>query len=339
MSPPWKVLAGVLPLVAVLPPVLAAGTLGTALADPSTRYLAQVVGAAGVLCVATLTPRLLFLGEAERYVEHALAAVIALAVALAITLPDAGLAWLVVGATAGLAVVVAQLAHRQWPAVRGALAYPRVGFDEERALLRALVALGRPVRVATVPVKAAFLLHDLLLDERQPGAERIAFYFQFVLGTPGDHFAYMLEDTTDGYVYLHGDLARLRAKYGIDVLIIDTAMLADATNRQPIVEALRQRTPLHRGRLSAYALQDAASPSAPAPVSAAGSAAPAEVPAAAPGAAPLDIPATIAQVQRAVGEGRVADAVAGLERLAAADPANPTWRALLAQLAPTQRAA
>ncbi|MCC7052653.1 MAG: glycosyltransferase family 4 protein [Gemmatimonadaceae bacterium] len=263
-SPWWKMLAGVLPLVVALALALSNRTVDAALADPVARALAQVSLAAGILFVLTLLPPLLFLGEAERYVEHCLAAIVVLAVLLVAAVPSLALTATVLGFSLVLAVTVAQLAHRQWPAAQAALHYPQVGFGEERALLSALVRRGSPVRIATVPVKAAFLLHDLLIDSAEPGSERVEFLFQHTLQQGDDHFAYLLEDTTDGYTYLRGELDRLVSRYGINFMLVETALLRDAGNREPILEALRLRTPVHSGRFTLYSLHDVAAAPAPA---------------------------------------------------------------------------
>jgi glycosyltransferase involved in cell wall biosynthesis len=252
----WKMLAGVVPMCAAIVVGASKGLLAAAWADPMGNIFAAMCIAAFVLFVLTTLPRFVFLGEAERYVEHVLPA-FALFGVLA-TAGDASTA--MTGATLALALTltigVAQLAHRQWPGIQQALRYPAEGFDEERAMLRLLVELGRPVRIASVPVKTTFLLHDLLLDEALPGSERIEFYFQHVLQNGDDTFRYLLDDTSDGYTYLKPDLSQLVAKYGITMLVVDSALLHDPSNSAPIIEALRLRQPMHRGRLNLYSLHD-----------------------------------------------------------------------------------
>lgn len=257
-SPWWRLLAGLLPLCAAIVLVAGRGPWPVASLDPVGRALLVIASSAGLLFLATTLPRFVFLGEAERYIEHALPVFTALAVWL--VAPDPLLA--VTATTLGLLLVlfatIGQLAHRQWPGAQVTLQYPQQGFDEERAMLRLLVDLGRPVRIATVPVKSAFLLHDLLVDEQLDGADRVQFYFQHVRQTGDDRFAYMLEDTADGYTYLKPDLERLVGKYGISVIIVDSQLLLDRGNQEPILEVLRQRTPMHRGRFTVFSLHDLA---------------------------------------------------------------------------------
>lgn len=259
----WKAIAGMLPWLAVLVLSASRGLLSNAWQSPDGRLSGLMALAALVMFVLTTLPRFVFLGEAERYIEHVLPAFALFALVAA----SADAATAMTGATLAfgitLTIVLAQLAHRQWPHVRQAMRYPAEGYDEERAMLRLLVELGRPVRIASVPVKATFLLHDLLIDEALPGSERIEFYFQHVLREGDDTFQYMLDDTSDGYTYLKPDLAQLVEKYGITMLVVDGALLYDQQNREPIVEALRQRTPMHRGRLVVYSLHDLHKPASP----------------------------------------------------------------------------
>ena len=263
-SPWWKVAAGAVPLAVSLAFAMQAGVPGAALGDPVLRAFALVTAASFVLFLLTLVPALLFLGEAERYVEHSLAALTLTSVLLLVHLPAVAVASVTLSLVLVLAICAAQLAHRQWPAAQSLLQYPQGGFAEERALLKALIGTGRPVRIATVPVKSAFLFHDLLLDAAEPGSERVSFYFQHVLQARDDRFRYLLDDTSDGYTYVRGDLAALVSKYGINFVIADTALLKDGTLREPVLEALRPRTMLHSGRFTLYSLEDLAVTQAPA---------------------------------------------------------------------------
>ena len=262
-SPWWKVAGGVLPLVVAMLLAAQAGTLGGSLREPVAHTLALVTLASLVLCSLTLLPPLLFLGEAERYVEHSLAALSVLSVLLVAPSPSMALMSVTLGLVLVLGVSVAQLAHRQWPSARAAMLYPQEGFAEERALLSALIRNGQPARIATVPVKAAFLLHDLLLDAAEPGSERISFYFQHTLRPGDDHFAYLLDDTTDGYTYLRPDLSLLVGRYGINFILVDSELLRDGRNREPILEVLRARQSVHSGRFTLFPIHDIAASSGP----------------------------------------------------------------------------
>jgi glycosyltransferase involved in cell wall biosynthesis len=257
-SPWWKVAGGVLPLIVASLLAAQAGTLADSLREPVGHMLALVTLASFILCALTLLPPLLFLGEAERYVEHSLAALSVLSVLLVAPSPSRALMSVTLGLVLVLGVSVAQLAHRQWPSARAAMLYPQEGFAEERALLSALIRSGQPARIATVPVKAAFLLHDLLLDAAAPGSERISFYFQHTLRSGDDHFAYLLDDTTDGYTYLRPDLSQLVGKYGINFVLVDSELLRDERNSEPILDVLRARKAVHSGRFTLYSIHDVA---------------------------------------------------------------------------------
>jgi glycosyltransferase involved in cell wall biosynthesis len=252
----WKMAAGTLPLLVAVLYAGGAGVTTAAVADPVVRALVLVCAAALVLFVLTTLPALVFLGEAERYVEHSMAAFTVLSVSLVASAPALAMPAVTLGLVLTLGTIVAQLAHRQWPAAQSMMGYPQIGFAEERALLRFLLELGQPVRIATVPVKAAFLLHDLLIDESVPGNERIQFYFQHVLQQSDDRFAYLIEDTTDGYTYLKPDLEGLVERYGITTMVVDTMLLNDPTNQEPILQRLRTRKPMHSGRFTTFSLHD-----------------------------------------------------------------------------------
>ena len=255
-SPWWKVLAGLAPVVVLCAAALRSGAALDRLLEPSGTALAMVCLSGLLLFVLTTWPPLVFLGEAERYIEHTLPAFVLAGAWMAAGRPEHLLASSVLALAVTLVILLAQLAHRQWPATSLALTYPSRGYDEERALLRLLIELRTPIRIASVPVKATFLLHDLLLQDLPDGHERVRFYFQHVLRPGDDRFRYMLDDTTDGYTYLTDDLRGLVARYGINVVLVDSAMLYDRANTAPILEALRARQPMHRGRLVAYSLHD-----------------------------------------------------------------------------------
>jgi len=255
-SPWWKVIAGLSPVVVLCAGALVSGHALNRLLEPTGSALAMVCLSGFLLFVLTTWPPLVFLGEAERYIEHTLPAFVLCGAWMAAGRPDLLVASSILTVALTLAILFAQLAHRQWPATALALNYPSRGHDEERALLRLLIELGTPIRIASVPVKASFLLHDLLLQDLPEGHERVRFYFQHVLQPGDDRFQYMLDDTTDGYTYLTDDLRALVARYGINIVLVDSAMLYDRTLTAPILEALRARQPMHRGRLVAYSLHD-----------------------------------------------------------------------------------
>ncbi|AMW04002.1 hypothetical protein [Gemmatimonas phototrophica] len=253
----WKMLAGVAPFLAFVGMTISAGSVDSALAAPLTRALAIVCASAGVLFFLTTQPRLVFLGEAERYIEHALGGIAVLSVLFAAGQPERALAAAVLGVVVAVTLLVAQLAHRQWTTAQIMMQYPALGFGGEREMLKRFVSLGVPVRIATVPVKAAFLLHDLLLDEAMPGSERVSFYFQHVVQPGDDRFRYMMDDTVDGNEYLRDDLPALVQKYGIDLIVVDSAWLYDHTNTAPILETLRLRQVQYTsGRFAVLSLQD-----------------------------------------------------------------------------------
>ena len=259
----WKMLAGVAPFVAMIALAATSGQADSALLEGPTRALAIVCGASFVLFFVTTQPRWVFLGEAERYVEHALAGFAVLAALLLSSQPALAVSGSVLAAVIALTVTVLQLAHRQWPATQVMMQYPALGYGGERELLKRLIGLGTPVRVATLPVKAAFLMHDLLIDEALPGSERVQFYFQHVLQPGDDRFQYMIDDTDDGNEYLRDDLPRLVERYGIDLMVVDSAWLYDRSNTAPILETLRRKPVQYTsGRFSVFAVREPVAASA-----------------------------------------------------------------------------
>jgi len=259
----WKMLAGVAPFAAMAAVAVAQGAWDGALSNATTRTLAIVCAASFVLFFLTTQPRWVFLGEAERYVEHALAGFAVLGALLLATEPALAVSGSVLAAVIALTVTVLQLAHRQWPATQVMMQYPALGYGGERELLKRLVGLGTPVRVATLPVKAAFLLHDLLIDEALPGSDRVQFYFQHVLQRDDDRFQYMIDDTEDGNEYLRDDLPRLVERYGIDLMVVDSAWLYDRSNTAPILETLRRKPVQYTsGRFSVFAVREPVAASA-----------------------------------------------------------------------------
>ncbi|MBN1555737.1 MAG: hypothetical protein JXA11_13415 [Phycisphaerae bacterium] len=189
----------------------------TLLDDPVRQYAAMVVLGTAVAFVLTSLPRLMFLGEAERYFEYSVPFLAMLFVYLAGTSSNAAAwFWGMLGAQMFLCLVQLMISRRD---ARGAGRHGEpVRYREE---LRQFITAAPPHRILTLPVKDSYEISTW-----SDGRHR--FYYRFIM-LPRDtkRFAYMDEDCAT-LSYPRTDLEHFRERYDVDWVVFDKTWLAKA---------------------------------------------------------------------------------------------------------------
>lgn len=174
-----------------------------------------VVAAAVVVFVLTSTRYLLFLGQAERYLEYSLPfAACLFAMAYAEGTISLSLALAVI--LFQIAMSLANLTYGHYAAVRSVLE-PKVS-NEKYSFIQNF----NGKNILTVPIKMAFQLsyEDL-------GANS---YYYRAINVPGEGFAYLERDLA-WFEMPRPDLRYFSEKYGIDTVVVDKSFLPRAEGR------------------------------------------------------------------------------------------------------------
>lgn len=236
---------------------LAVGRLpvDTFLADPWLGYAFWVtVASLGMFVLTSLRP-LLFLGEAERYVEFAGWAICLLFVASLGNQHSQGgdlLALVLFLLAAQIVVVVVNFLLAASPLIRSLL---RNETEEGLAQLIDYLRTDPGRGIATIPAKLGFELSNALPDAGKK------FYFNMLLTHDRGGFSYMNRAQVQ-HEYIRPDFETLAEEFGVDTVVADKAYVHKAAEER-IDYGLEHRKPVFENRrFAVYRVQSAKSASA-----------------------------------------------------------------------------
>lgn len=193
--------------------------LENVLSQPQTRFLFWVSVAAATACFLTSLKPLLFLGEAERYIEYAMPA-IAILYVYAVAATERYETWLLyvvffqlIGILSNFLYITkndisSKLQNKIHPSFR-----ELIDFLKEQ----------KPMKIIAIPTKIAFSLGAMINEKHH-------YYYSFING-PSKDYAYMKEDHI-AYDLIRPDFDHFKTQYGVNTVVLskETKINAEKNN-------------------------------------------------------------------------------------------------------------